>query len=212
MKLTKISLTGKKTKVDVSDDLFAVPFNPALLSQAVRVYLSNLRQGTSKTQTRSDVNRTTKKLYRQKGTGNARHGARTANIFVGGAVAHGPTGEQNWKKKLPKKMKKLALRIALSLHAKDDNIIICDAIDQLDGKTKSAFLMLEKIGVSKEKNIVIVTETDSDLIMRSFMNIKNVNFTNSTYLNLLHVVFASKILITGASIKALEKRLIGETK
>src|SRR5690554_4960009 len=105
MKLTVITATSKASSIEVSDAVFGQKANPTLLAQAVRVYLSNLRQGTSKVKTRSEVSRTRAKWYRQKGTGNARHGARSAPIFVGGGVAHGPNGQQNWTKSLSRKMK-----------------------------------------------------------------------------------------------------------
>jgi large subunit ribosomal protein L4 len=92
MKLNVFGNTGKNTELEVSNEVFGQKPVASLLAQAVRVYLSNQRQGTSKVKTRADINRTKKKWYKQKGTGGARHGARTPSIFVGGAVAHGPTG------------------------------------------------------------------------------------------------------------------------
>jgi large subunit ribosomal protein L4 len=100
MQLTVIDSTSKNEKVRVNDSLFTKKPATFLLAQAIRVYRSNLRQGTSYTKTRSEVKRTKTKWYKQKGTGNARHGARTPNIFVGGGVSHGPRAIENWSKKL----------------------------------------------------------------------------------------------------------------
>src|SRR5471030_1547190 len=114
MNLTVASTVGKTTSMSVNDAVFAAVINPELIAQAVRVYMSNQRQGSSKVKTRAEVARTKKKWFKQKGTGNARHGARTPNIFVGGGVAHGPNGMQNWSLKLSATMKKAALISALS--------------------------------------------------------------------------------------------------
>ncbi len=89
MKLPLLTPTGVTGTISVSEALFKAEVNPILLAQVVRVYLANSRQATSKVKTRSEINRTKKKWYRQKGTGGARHGARTANIFVGRGVSHG---------------------------------------------------------------------------------------------------------------------------
>src|SRR5690242_1823092 len=122
MQLTKVTKTGAKSQLTVSDSVFGVPVNKALIAQAVRVYMSNQRQGTSKAKTRSEINRTSAKWYKQKGTGRARHGARNAPLFVGGGVAHGPNGEQNWTRTLSKRMKMQALVTALSAQAA--NIVV----------------------------------------------------------------------------------------
>ena len=100
------STSGKKTSsVQVKAKFFNAKVNQALMTQAVRVYLSNQRQTPAQTKSRSQVKVTKSKIWRQKGTGRARHGSKNAPIFVGGAKAHGPTGEQNFKLKMSKKMK-----------------------------------------------------------------------------------------------------------
>src|SRR5260221_12210434 len=106
MKLTVASTVGQTSTLTVSDAVFGAPVNNGVIAQAVRVYLSNQRQGTSKVKTRGEISRTKKKWFKQKGTGNARHGARTPSLFVGGGVAHGPSGIQNYTLKMPGTMKK----------------------------------------------------------------------------------------------------------
>ena len=207
MKLTTINSSGNKGSITISDSIFVGEINQELLARAVRVYLSNKRQGTAKTQTRSDVTRTTKKWYRQKGTGNARHGAKSANLFVGGAVAFGPRGNQNWKLKLTKKMKKLAFIQALK--AQKENIIVDDRIDTLSGKTKAAVEILSKLIKEGEKTLVITT-SGSDLIGRSLSNLPMVLLTHPNYVNILDLAIADKIVVTTDALKVLEKRILSE--
>jgi large subunit ribosomal protein L4 len=203
MQLTKITKTGTKSQVDVNAALFGAPVNQQLLAQAVRVYMSNLRQGTSKTQTRSDVNRTAAKWYKQKGTGKARHGARNAPLFVGGGVAHGPNGTQNWNRSLPKTMKVQALISALSAQAQ--NVVISDAIQDMGGKTKEAVEMLKNLTNGTEKVLVILAELTPNVV-RSLNNLETVLLTRASRVNALELATADRIVINSDAIKILEER------
>src|SRR3989337_4248642 len=111
-------------KTVLPKDVFEKKVKPVILAQAVRVWLSNQRAANAKTKTRTEVSKTTAKMYKQKGTGRARHGSYSAPIFVGGGVAHGPTGGENWKLKLPAKMTKKALLGALSIRAREKKLIV----------------------------------------------------------------------------------------
>lgn len=213
MKLTVIRTTSKDSQVSVEDKVFNNP-NPQLLAQAVRIYLSNKRQGTSKAQTRSDVNRTTRKWYKQKGTGNARHGARSANIFVGGGVVHGPTGCENWKKGFSKKLKKKAF--AACLTAQVANIAVNDEIEELKGKTKEAHQLLikilEKMGDEKQldfakQKIVLVIEKNNELLMRAVANLGNVQVVKANLLSSLTVVQADKLVVTSKALEIIQNRV-----
>lgn len=214
MKLEQIKTTStsKNTQVKVSDDLFDKP-NSQLLAQAIRVYLSNKRQGTSKTKTRSEVKMTTRKWYAQKGTGNARHGAQDAALFVGGGIAHGPTGRENWKKSLSKQQKKQSLTAALT--AQSSNIFINDEVEDLKGKTKEAVQLLEKIAKKfnddkfelSESKLLIVVKEKQEKMMRSLKNIPNVTAVSANQLNALALAKAHKILMTTQALKILEERI-----
>lgn len=205
MKLKVISTTSEKnTTVTASPICFADKVNKDLIAQAVRVYLANRRQGTSKTQTRSEVSRSSRKIYRQKGTGGARHGDKTANIFVGGATTHGPRGNQNWTLKLTKRDRIQALRSALA--AQVDNILINEGINQLTGKTKSAAQLLKKLAPEAKKVLVVLPEI-KDEIARSLRNIEGVYYTTAQMLNALDVVYVDAIVISKNTIKALEERM-----
>ncbi|MFZ5438118.1 MAG: 50S ribosomal protein L4 [Patescibacteria group bacterium] len=207
MKLKVITATSKGSTIEVNDAIFAQKSNPVLLAQAVRVYLSNLRQGTSKVKTRSEVSRTKAKWYKQKGTGNARHGSKNAPIFVGGGVSHGPTGNENWTKALSRKMKAQALRVALSMQT--EKIVVTDNFNSLGGKTAEAAKLLNKMIDDKGK-VLVVLAGNSDLIRRSLRNIEQVLTVPAVELNSLQVAMADIIIFTKDSLKVLEDRLSKE--
>jgi large subunit ribosomal protein L4 len=204
MKLKVITATSRESSIEVNNSIFADKDNPALLAQAIRVYLSNLRQGTSKVKTRSQVSRTKSKWYRQKGTGNARHGSKNAPIFVGGGVAHGPKGIENWSKNLNSKMKAQALRVALRLQA--DNIFVTDNLNGLKGKTAEADALLNKMLGSVDKTLIVLGD-NAELIRRSVNNIEQVLTINAKELNALHVSLAAHIILTKEALLILEARL-----
>ena len=122
-------------EVELRSDIFEVSINVPLMHQALVRQLANARQGTHSTQSRGEVNRTKAKWYRQKGTGRARHGSRNANLFVGGGVAHGPK-PRKYTKKMPRKMRRAALRSALSAKAMENQIVVLDALEMEAPKTK----------------------------------------------------------------------------
>lgn len=204
MNLTVASTIGQTSTMSVNDAVFGATVNNELIAQAIRVYLSNQRQGTSKVLTRSEVARTKKKWFKQKGTGNARHGARTPNIFVGGGVAHGPTGEQNWSRKLSASMRKAALISALS--AQVQNITVTDDLKQLDGKTSSAQKMLLKM-LPESAHILVVVEAVEPMLARSLRNLANVLVITADRLTTYDIAYADGIVMTKNAVKVLEDRL-----
>ncbi len=207
MKLNVINTTGKNTTITVSDEVFAAKVNAPLMAQAVRVYLSNQRQGTSKVKTRAEINRTKKKWFKQKGTGNARHGARTPNIFVGGGVAHGPAGTTDWTLKLSKQMKRKALMSALS--AQIDNILVTTVLEGVKPKTKDVVAYLSKLVPVNSRVLVVVDKAEENLI-RSTNNLENVLISSAHRLNIHEVLLAEKIILNKDAVKAIEARLLGE--
>ena len=212
MKLTVLNSTSKSTNLTVKDEVFG-SLHPIILAQAIRVYRANQRQSTSKTKTRSEVNRTTRKWYRQKGTGNARHGARDANIFVGGGVSHGPTGLENWKLKLTAVLKKKSLIAALS--AQVENIAIVKEIDTLTGKTKEAHQLLtasvakfgdKKLSFNRTKLLVIVDEK-TKTAKQALSNLPRVELIAASQVNAYYIAKADKIIMTKKAIEVLQARL-----
>ncbi|MFH1967693.1 MAG: 50S ribosomal protein L4 [Patescibacteria group bacterium] len=205
MKLVKYTTTGTKSSFTAQDSIFKAQVNKVLLAQAIRSYLSNLRQGTSRVKTRAEVSRTTAKWYKQKGTGRARHGAQSAPIFVGGGVAHGPAGNANWTKKLTQPFKRQALISALSVQA--DNCIVHDGVLAVDGKTKLAHQILTKIQTQPKSKVLLILSEASDSTSRAFHNLPLVQMMRVSDVNALDVAKADQIVLTTDSIKELQKRL-----
>ncbi len=204
MKITRFTSENKKSTVTASDSVFAQPVNMTLISQAVRVYMANKRQGTSKVQTRAEVTLTKRKWFKQKGTGNARHGAQSAPIFVGGGVAHGPKGVENWSLQLSQKMKRSALISALSAQAQ--NIVVVDGLESLQGKTKEAAQLVAQVAnPDKDKVLVLVDSTQVEMI-RSLKNLAGVSLARWQDINAYDVASVDTILMTADVLKKVEAR------
>lgn len=188
----KINLYNLKAELigqyDLSKDVFLAKINDTLVSQSVRVFLSNQRKSHAKAKTRGQVAGTTKKIWSQKGTGRARHGDSRAPIFVGGGSAHGPQGDQNYKLKINKKMAKIATRSALSMFAKNNTIIAIDKFDSIKPKTKQAQILIEKLNkaedlLKKSKRPAIIINPSEKNPKICFKNLSMVNVLNSNSLN-----------------------------
>jgi large subunit ribosomal protein L4 len=205
MKLTTVTTTGTKGSLTANDALFAAEVNPVLLSQAIRVYLSNQRQGTSKVKTRAEIARTKAKWFKQKGTGNARHGARTPNIFVGGGVSHGPNGEQNWQRSLPVRMKRQALIQALSAQA--GQVVIANDLTQLSGKTAKAAELVAQAAQADDR-VLVIMPAYNETALRALRNIEQVLVTTAERVTALEVSLANVIMMPADSLKVLEQRLL----
>ncbi len=209
MKLQVVHTSGKSTELEVLKSVFGEKPNTSLLAQALRVYQLNQRQGTAKVKTRSEVARTKKKWYKQKGTGGARHGARTPSIFVGGGVAHGPNGTTDWSLKLTTAQKQRALVSALSSQAK--YMIISDDVEKLSGKTKGAVKLFNTIAPDS-KHLLIILHNSLQNVIRSTANLQNVVVTQANRLNIYETLLADKIILTESAVRMLEQKYSGEKK
>lgn len=207
MKLTAINTSGTKSTVTVSDAVFAAPARTQLLGQALRVYISNSHQGTSRVKTRSEVARTKKKWFKQKGTGNARHAQRSAPIFVGGGVAHGPKGLRPAPLTLSQKQKREALKAALSLQA--THSIVSDGIEKLGVKTADAAKALKAIVADPGLVLVILANWNAD-VEQGMRNIPFVKVTTAEHVTVLDVCSADTVIISPEAVEALTARV--ETK
>lgn len=200
-------LEGKSVKtIQLPQDLFGQKPNKPLLYQATRVFLANQRSGTHSTKTRSHVSGTTKKMYRQKGTGRARHSTAKAPIFVGGGVAHGPH-PKDYSLDLPRRMKKTALIHALSDQFQSGNIKIVTGIEAIEPKTKQMVRFLTRLHgeerVEKEKRTLFVL---SDIQKNILLSGRNVSFLTLTQARLLHayeVLSHRQIILSEQSISTL---------
>lgn len=211
--LPVFDLAGKKKgNIDLPKEIFGVKENKALMAQAVRVYLANQRQGTASTKTRGEVRGSTRKIYRQKGTGRARHGAITAPIFVGGGIVFGPT-PRNFSLKLSKAMRRKALFCALASKLRDEKILVVDPASAT-GKTKeiySTFKALNLIRKDRKADKVMLVLGSTPEMKRAAKNIEGVfvyspgNLNTYDILNSNHLVFV-KEAVSGLEDTFLERK------
>ncbi len=194
-------------KTTLPDSLFGVLPNNKLVALAVRVYLANNRRSTAKAKTRSEVNRTTAKMYKQKGTGRARHGAASAPIFVGGGKAHGPNGLQNYTLKLSEKMKRGAVVSALSTKAKLKKILVFEGASKALGKTKQAQLLANKTEVFG-KSILILTTNEQASWKRSWKNVERVTVLPCSQLNAYEINKNTYLGITPEAIAEIKEKYV----
>lgn len=200
MSVAVVGVDGKsKGHVSLPEALFGAPANAQLLSQAVRVYLANQREGGASTKTRGEVEGSTRKIYRQKGTGKARHGAIRAPIFVGGGIVFGPR-PKDFRLEFPKKMRRMALASALSARQKEQNVQVMDGLETLN-KTKRVAEALEATGAKYPMLLVIAK--DEGQIMRCARNIADVETMPVTSLNVYAVLAHKSIVVTRAAVKGL---------
>lgn len=210
MKANLYSTTGKLLKeVTLPQALFDVTVKPELLSQAIHVYRSNQHQGISKVQTRGDVDRTTAKWYKQKGTGRARHGARSANIFVGGGSAHGPHGVKAADLKLNKKMRQLSLLATLSQLARGNQVSLVENLTDLAPKTKSLTALVTTI---KSPKITLVTSKTYPNVNSAAKNLKNVALMSYHTLNAYILLNARHLVLEESTLDLLQNWLIRQPK
>lgn len=195
IKTSVFDLQGKETdKIVLPEWLFGVKVNRGLMAQAVRVYLSNQRTAHAKSKNRGEVLLTTKKWFKQKGTGRARHGAKSAPIFVGGSKAHGPTGMENYTLKLSKKMKKKALASAMTYKYQEQEIKIVKGLDKLDAKTKAANSVVAKLDVSGK--FILIDADRRENVVRAFRNLNKGTIRPVNQLNTYEVLNGGILLMT----------------
>ncbi|MBF8250272.1 MAG: ribosomal protein, partial [Candidatus Levybacteria bacterium] len=196
--------------LELPAEIFGAKINETLMSQAVRVYLANQRQGTSKTQDRGEVNRTTKKIYQQKGTGRARHGSRRAPIFVGGGRVFGPT-PRDLSLGFSKKMKTLALFSALSSKLQDQEIKIIKGLEAIAPKTKLMAEVLKNLEIGNGKRVLLVMPKagkESEGVFRAARNIEGVEILSANSLNTYKVLDNALILLMKDSIDSLKNTFV----
>lgn len=202
-------LSGKVTgKVTLPAVIFAAKENKPLIAQAIRVYLANQRKGTVSTKTRGEVQGSTRKIYRQKGTGRARHGSNRAPIFVHGGVAFGPK-PRDYSLKLPQKMKRVALFSALSAKVKDGEIKVISGLASIEPKTKiMAQLMKQLASDVKRRKVLLITENDTENISRATRNLEGISYTAASRLNVYDVLTSKMLVLMQESVAMLEKTFI----
>ena len=205
MKLDVIKLDGGKGgSIELPDDIFGIEeIRADILQRVVTWQLAKRRAGTHKIQVRNEVSRTGKKMYKQKGTGGARHGSRRAAQFVGGAKAHGPVVRSH-AFDLPKKVRALALRHALSSKAKDGSLIVLDSAALKEPKTAALRDSFAKIGVTNAL-VIAGVEVDTNLKLAA-RNIPNVDVLPNAGLNVYDVLRRQKLVLTKDAVQAIASR------
>ncbi|MBI1982209.1 MAG: 50S ribosomal protein L4 [Candidatus Levybacteria bacterium] len=203
-------LKGKVVeKIELPKEVFGAKINNQLMAQAVRVYLANQRKGTVSTKTRGEVKGSTRKIYKQKGTGRARHGSIRAPIFVGGGVVFGPK-PRDYSLNLPKKMKRAALTSALSEKLKAGEVKVVKGLEAISPKTKAMVSVLEKLGLNtKNKNILLILSETQDNIKRAARNIRGVEIDLVNQLNTYEVLRSKALLLMKQSIETIRKSAQG---
>lgn len=186
--------TKKETPAKLSAKVFGVSANHELVGLAYRIYMANGRQGGATTLTRGLVRGGGKKPWRQKGTGRARAGSSRLPHWTGGGVAFGPTGNQNYTRSLPQKLKRSAIRHALSLQTADKKIIVLESFTGGDGKVKPTAALLGKLGLDGQVVLVVTDRTPE--IDRATRNLPGVEVVTATYLNVALILNADWIVLT----------------
>lgn len=204
MKLDVIKLDGKSAgSVDLAEDLFGLEPRTDILHRVVRWQRNNAQAGTHKVKTRSEVSYSTKKIYRQKGTGGARHGARSAPIFRGGGVYKGPVVRSHGHE-LTKKFRKLGLKHALSAKLKAGELVIIDSV-VTEGKTSVLAKQIKELGW---KRALIIDGTSVDEgFAKAARNIEGLDILPTMGANVYDILKRDTLVITKAGIEALEARL-----
>ena len=203
-------ITGKASgHMELPKEIFGADVNKNLIAQAVRVYLANQRRGTASTKSRGQVNASSKKIWKQKGTGRARHGAVSAPIFVGGGVALGPK-PRDYSLKLPKKMKKLALISVLSSKLKNGEIKVVTGLEKVEPKTKNVAALVKKMGVEGKRMLLItpdISKKGFENVYRASGNIENMNISTASMMNAYEALNNKVIILMKQAVDNLKENL-----
>ncbi len=206
MRVPVVNMQGEKVdEVELRPEIFEAAINIPLMHQALMRQLANGRMGTHKTRTRSENNRTKSKWYRQKGTGRARHGSRNAPIFVGGGIAHGPL-PRSYEKKMPRKMRRAALRSALSAKAAEQQVVVVDDLTMAAPKTKEIVNTLGQIKAGDGKALILLSERNENVEL-SVRNLATARTLRASYLNIRDLLNADTLVVPLSSLEVIESLL-----
>jgi len=196
-------------QLELSDAVFGVPPNEAVVHQAMVRQLADARQGTASTKTRGLVSGGGRKMFRQKGTGSARRGSRRAPLLRGGGVVFGPH-PRSYRQAMPRKMRRLALRCVLSAKVASEEIIVLDQLSLQEPKTKEMARILKDLGV--ESSALIVTAEPDPNLYKSARNIQRVTTLPASMLSVVDVLSHRRLMITVAAVKVVEETWTPERK
>ena len=203
MQVPVYNLMGEVTDhLDVRDDIFALPFNTAVVHQAMVRQLANKRQGTAATKARGEVTGSTGKLYRQKGTGRARKGSIKSPLLRGGGVVFGPS-PRSYRQSMPKKMRRLALKCLLSAKVREENMMAVEALDFGKPRVKDLVDILSALGV--DSNALIVTAQSMPALVKSAHNLANAKVVPSALINVLDLLSYKTLIVTVPALRKIEQ-------
>lgn len=199
------NIKGKKvSQVDLADSIFNVPVKSSVLHEVVTMQLANKRSASAAVKHRSEVRGSGRKLFRQKGTGRARRGDIKSPLLRGGGVVFGPDNRR-YAYKVPKKIRKLALKMALSSKLTDENIVVLDQFDLQEIKTREFVDVMQTL---KLTNALIVIDGDNENLMKSSRNVPDVKVMKSDGLNVYDILKYQTLVLLEPAIKKIEGRLL----
>jgi large subunit ribosomal protein L4 len=194
--------------VELSDAVFGAPLNEGLIHAAVRNYMANARQGTSATKTRGDVSGAGRKLWKQKGTGRARIASLRSPLWKGGGNAHGPQ-PRDWSYNMPRKMRRGALRSALSERVREGKVFVVEGWNLEQPKTKDFSQSLTRLGLGGKT--LIVDSRDNENLLLSARNLRHTKIVNSFTLNIYDLLYHDQLVLSRDAAMELEQ-LLGNGK
>ena len=208
MKVDVVNIEGKKIKsVELPAKIFEAPVNTNLMHQAYVRQIANARLGTHKTKTRSEVSGGGRKPWRQKGTGRARQGSIRAPQWVGGGRVHTPR-PRDYSQKMPRKMRRAALRSALSVKASDEAILVLDEISLSEPKTREMAQIKDKWAGESSVLLIIPEKNENyDMIHRAANNLPDLKLLNANYMNIRDLLSFDKVVIPLAALEVIESYL-----
>jgi large subunit ribosomal protein L4 len=203
VKLPVYNLAGEEVKkINVSDAVFGVPFNEAVVHQVMVGQQANARQGTAATKTRGMVTGSTRKLYRQKGTGYARAGSKKSPLRRGGGITFGPH-PRDYRQQIPKKVRRLALRCVLSAKASDGELKVLEGFAFEEPKTKKMIDVLLALGI--ESSALIVTPEPEENVIKSARNVPDIKTMPAGVISVVDILSYKNLLMTEAAVRVAEK-------
>ena len=203
MQVPVYNITGEVAEqIEISDSVFGVPFNEAVVHQALVTQLANARHGTASTKTRGEVTGSTRKLYAQKHTGRARAGSIRSPLRRKGGIIFGPE-PRDYHKALPKKMRRLALKCVLSAKARDNELLVLQQLELAEPKTREMVRILDSLGV--ESTALVVTSQPEENVIKSARNLPGIKTMPANLLNVADLLNYDRLLMTVAAVRKAEE-------
>ena len=207
MKVSVLDIQGKDTgrKVELSDAVYGIEPNNHAVYLDVKQYLANKRQGTHKAKERAEISGSTRKIKKQKGTGTARAGSIKSPVFRGGGRVFGPR-PKDYSFKLNKNLKRLARKSALSIQAKENNIIVVEDFNFESPKTKNFAAVLQAFGLENKKSILVLAESNNNVYLSS-RNLKSTKTVINSGLSTYELLNANKVILSEGALEGIESNL-----